>query len=712
MVRLRTVVSQLSIVDGALRKSAPNLGVMEPTSLIPLKRDRGNLYVVIEAMGEVLGRDEAYHQMMEAIREKYFGIPGSITFGLCQAIEAANSYLFKENMNSPREMRRGAGLTCAVLRGNDLYIGQAGPTLAYVIHQRELERFPKHAPWLEKIGTHPSPLGVEEKPEIELFHCRVEPGDTILFSSSSLAQVASEEKVMATLAGEGMALENLANLAAGRDLSSIIVELPVAEAESLAPPKGERRPRPVREQVLKEEVEPRVEEAVPARRPVPRMQIDVSAFLGRIGRTVAGSLAALAGGLRVMVRRILPEAGAPSKARPKRARTSPEGRKALIGLAIAIPILIAAMVAFVYFQQERERNANFAQLVEGAESKIEQALAETERGTIRSFLNEAESLVNGALQIKPEDAEALALRDEIQAKLDEVNAVERLDQLSVLTDFPAESEPGRVVVKGIDVYVLDKGLNRVYKYLFDKEKISLKALENPILLRQGDQRGDIVVGELIDMVWMEAGGEWKRSNLLVLESGGWLLEYAPEREPGLAVLPVAESQSWGWPKLTGSYFGNFYLLDSQLNQILKYIPTPDGYNQPPIKWLKPEIEVDLAGAVDMAIDGYIYVLLADGTILKFAAGQQLPFDQTEIDQPLRSPTAIFAAIETEHLYIADTGNERIVQFTKDGHFMRQFLSKQEDVLAQLRSFFVDEADGRLYFTSGNKLYIASIPPEG
>jgi len=693
MVRLRTVVGQLSIVDGAWRESAPNLGVMEPTRIVPLKRDRGNLYVVIEAMGEALGRDEAYHQMMEAIEEKYFGTPGSITFGLCQAIEAANSYLFKENMSSPREMRRSAGLTCAVLKGNDLYIGQAGPALAYVIHRGELERFPRHAPWLEGTGTHPSPLGVGEKAEIDLSHRRVEPGDTILLSSSSLAQVASEGKVMAALTGEGMALENLADLAAGRDLSAIVVGLPVARVEL---------------PVVEEELKPRVEEAVPIRRPVPR--IDVAGLLSRTGQSVAGVLAALASGLRVMARRILPEAEAPPRPRPARARAPSKDRKALIGVAIAIPILIAALVAFAYLQQERERSARFAQLLEGAESKREQALAETERVAIRAFLSEADNLVDEALQIRPEEPEALALRDEIQAKLDEVNAVERLDQLSVLTDFPAEGEPGRVVVKGIDIYVLDRGLNRVYKYLFNEGKTALKELENPILLRQGDQRGDIVVGELIDMVWMEAGGERKTSNLLTLESGGSLLEYDPAR--GLTVLPVAESQSWGWPKLTGSYLGNLYLLDSQLNQILKYIPTPDGYSQSPTNWLKPETEVDLAGAVDMAIDGYIYVLLADGTILKFAAGQQLPFEQAEIDRPLRSPTAIFAAVETEHLYVADAGNDRIVQFTKDGRFVRQFLPKEEGTFAQLRGLFVNEAEGRLYFTSGNTFYMATIPPEG
>jgi hypothetical protein len=153
-------------------------------------------------------------------------------------------------------------------------------------------------------------------------------------------------------------------------------------------------------------------------------------------------------------------------------------------------------------------------------------------------------------------------------------------------------------------------------------------------------------------------------------------------------------------------------LDSQSNQIFKYLPTADGgYSNPPTAWF--QIDVDLAGVVDMAIDGYIYLLYADGRILKFMGGELAPFEQTELDEhePLRSPTAIFTGPEeeTKFLYVADASNRRIVQFSKEGQFIRQFKAAEAGVFDQLKSLHVDEIGSKLYILSGNTLYMANIP---
>ncbi|NIO67985.1 MAG: hypothetical protein GTN71_02715, partial [Anaerolineae bacterium] len=214
--------------------------------------------------------------------------------------------------------------------------------------------------------------------------------------------------------------------------------------------------------------------------------------------------------------------------------------------------------------------------------------------------------------------------------------------------------------------------------------------------------------DLVDMVWMPVGSGRQTSNLLVLESGGSLLEYDPVF--GLAVLPVGDKDQWRYPQLIGSFFGNFYLLDSQSNQILKYLPTADGgYSNPPEPWF--QIDVDLAGVVDMAIDGYIYLLYADGRILKFMGGEVAPFEQTELDEPLRGPTAIFTSPDedTKFLYVADAGNGRIVQFSKEGQFIRQFKATEAGVFDQLKSLHVDEIGSKFYILSGNTLYMANIP---
>jgi hypothetical protein len=348
--------------------------------------------------------------------------------------------------------------------------------------------------------------------------------------------------------------------------------------------------------------------------------------------------------------------------------------------------------------------------VEQAEAKHALALNASDKPTARGLLHEAQGLLKEAQTLKPNDPLVGGLEGKIQVTLDEINNVVKLYWIGALQryDDPG-SNPSRVVASGIDVYVLDEGTHRVYKYLLNEVGDGLQDVDvDPVLLRKGDQRGDIVVSDLVDMVWMPAGSGRQTSNLLVLESGGSLLEYDPIF--GLAVLPVGDKDKWRYPQLIGSFFGNFYLLDSQSNQIFKYLPTADGgYSNPPETWL--QIDIDLAGVVDMAIDGYIYLLYADGRILKFMGGELAPFEQTEIDEPLRGPTAIFTSPdeETQFLYVADAGNGRIVQFSKEGQFIRQFRAAEAGVFDQLKSLHVDEIGSKFYILNGNTLYMANIP---
>jgi len=192
----------------------------------------------------------------------------------------------------------------------------------------------------------------------------------------------------------------------------------------------------------------------------------------------------------------------------------------------------------------------------------------------------------------------------------------------------------------------------------------------------------------------------------VLESGGSLLEYDPLK--GISVLPVGGSERWIQPQILGSYQGNLYLLDSSLNQIMRYEPDygglPEDYSPAPG-------EVNLAGVVDMALDGQIYLLYADGRILKFDDGQPAPFEITGLYEPLQNPTALFTSEETQFVYVTDAGNNRILQLTKEGGFLRQLKAATGESFDDLKGLFAIEKFNLLYFVSGNKLYVTNIPAE-
>ncbi|MFB0534224.1 MAG: hypothetical protein ACETWR_04500 [Anaerolineae bacterium] len=734
-IRLKTAIGHLSIVDGVARERAENVLAIEPSPLIPLGRGKGNLYAIVEVAGEGMERDQLCRLLLETINKEYFRAPGGITTGLRQAIKAANAQLFRENRDRITAERMIGGVSCVAIRENDAYIGQAGPALVYAAHKGELARYPETSPWLDlplvqQVDEgYVVPLGVRRDVGIDLFHCWVQPGDTIVLAETALAQIAGQDRIAKAVVYQEVdtALAYLQRLASGRDCSVLVIEIlavteeaeaeileeerePVVEVESFA-----ERVRPGRE---RRPTGPPALERVTAMKETLTSRFDLVGFLRGLGGGLIGGLAILGGGATTLFKRILPGAETPeqvparrvAQARRPRAAAEAKGNRVMVALAIAIPLIVALFVGVVYWQWGEARKARFAELVEQAEARHALALSASDKPTARKLFHEAQGFLAEAQTLKPEDPVVGGLQGEMQAALDKINNVVKLYWIGALQKYDDPgSNPSRVLVSGIDIYVLDKGTNRVYKYLLNEIGDGLQDLDvDPVLLRKGDQRGDIVVSDLVDMVWMPIGGGRQTSNLLVLESGGSLLEYDPIF--GLTVLPVGDKDKWRYPQLMGSYFGNFYLLDSQSNQIFKYLPTADGgYSNPPETWF--QVDVDLAGVVNMAIDGYIYLLYADGRILKFMGGELAPFEQTELDKPLRGPTAIFTSPdeETKFLYVADTGNGRIVQFSKEGQFIRQFKAAEAGVFDQLKSLHADEIGSKFYILSGNTLYMANIP---
>jgi hypothetical protein len=284
-----------------------------------------------------------------------------------------------------------------------------------------------------------------------------------------------------------------------------------------------------------------------------------------------------------------------------------------------------------------------------------------------------------------------------------------------LQTYSTNADLSRVVVEGVHVFVMDRNAGKVYHHQMDEYQQSLEPDSmDTVLVSKGDQVGNVLVNNLVDMTWMPVGNDRQKANLLILESGGYLIEYDPATGERVA-LPVAASETWQFPQLVGSYYGRFYVLDSTANHIWRYDPTPDGYSSQPEEWLQSE--VDLAGVVDMAIGNSIYLVYVDGKMRKLTAGTPDTFDISDWDTPPGTPGAIFTRPpeDTRWVYVADRGNSRIVECSKEGQFRRQFrladthTEDEGDPLAGITSLFVDEISGHAYFLSRQKLYLAILP---
>jgi len=686
---LKTTIGQLNVLEGASQEWTANMAVFEPTFFLS-RRGKEKLYLLIELTGPQWGREGLCEKLLEIGKEAYFNAPGSITAGLRQAIEAINAHLLRENLNALSKERWSGGITCMVLRGHDLFIAQAGPALAYVAHggggsAAELHPYPPD--WWQRRGT--APLGSERDVEIGFFHCQVGPGDVILVAESALARLATPDELSMALARRRMseALDDLERLAGQGDLSAMIIK--VAEKRVKAEERiistcmrGIKWPRPDRS-------------LIPA--------------IAKLGRRLArGTLIALAYLLQEMkelLRRTLPG----QRASPLTFQHSiaEEDQTLRRGIAVAIPILVALLVLGIYWQQGRRREARFEMLVQRAEVEKRAALSNPEdKAAVRKHLKEALSLIAQAAALKQLDEGAEHLRKEIQKELDELDRVNRLYWLGELWTYRPEGDPCRVLVDGRTVYVLDRGTAQLYKHHLDKAGMELQGPEqSEVILGKGQQVGEVPVGELMDMALVPSEEE-QASGLLILGSDGLLLRYDPGE--GLTVLSSGGKRYR--PLRIDTYLGNLYLLDQQSNQIFRFRAGDDEYSQPE-DYFPPSVQVDLGGVVDMAIDGNIYLLYADGRISKFYNGQPAPFAQAGLPEPLRDPTAIFTGPDTKYLYVADPGNGRIVEFSKEGRFIQQFKLQKGEAFSRVKDLFVEEVKKTLYFISGDKLLVAHISSE-
>ena len=326
-----------------------------------------------------------------------------------------------------------------------------------------------------------------------------------------------------------------------------------------------------------------------------------------------------------------------------------------------------------------------------------------------TYLQEAESLINQALALKPTDAEALDLIDGIQRDMDTAKGITRLapSQVTTLANFTAPAtSPARIIGDGYNLWVLDKGDQKVYKFVLNPQGNGVQPGGDSVLLRKGDQVGNVVVGDLVEMAWIPQGGDRKTNNLVVLESGGNLVQYDIQR--GLSILPVKDASKWRKAQAIGGYSGNFYVMDSLASSILRYRPAGRGYEGTPTEYL--QAKVDLTSAVDMAIDGDIFVLMVNGQLQHLSGGRPQPYEIQGLEKPMAAPVAIFTNEGTEGVYTADPTNSRVVKLSKQGEVQKQFVYLDKDgTFSKMRGIFVDEQKQALYLTAGAKLLHVTMP---
>jgi hypothetical protein len=174
------------------------------------------------------------------------------------------------------------------------------------------------------------------------------------------------------------------------------------------------------------------------------------------------------------------------------------------------------------------------------------------------------------------------------------------------------------------------------------------------------------------------------------------------------------------------YDGNLYVWGAQPNEVLRY--RSGLYGDSPDYWIDPAalVSLDLSTVVDMAVDGSIYLLRADGTVMVFGRdpaapdrGGQLLSEVTPeaITPPISAVTDFFVTgnnPDTGHFYLVDALNERVIQVEKgSGRVIQQIKVRADGELQldDLAALVVDDSGARpiLYLANEGQLIRAELP---
>jgi len=221
---------------------------------------------------------------------------------------------------------------------------------------------------------------------------------------------------------------------------------------------------------------------------------------------------------------------------------------------------------------------------------------------------------------------------------------------------------------------------------------------------------------------------WRYDNIVVVaqSADGGPFTYYFRNGENWAYSLLAGSEEWGRvgePFRVANYEGNLYVWGVVRGNVLRYLS--GRYGEFPEPWVQNPGGKQFESALDLAVDGKIYLLQPDGAVLVFATNEssgERAFEREiaapAVDPPLAAATRFFVSgesPETGFVFLVDASNERVIQIDKvSGELIQQTRVRPDSGydLGQLNSIAVDEGAARptLYLVmNAGQVLRATVP---
>jgi hypothetical protein len=712
---LQAVTGQLYLVNGALVEADvfPGLLAQAPPPRAARGRDRDHLFVHLTLSGPAEETAVLAQDLLDAISQRFYGTPGSVTAALRQAIVETNDLLLRRNVSGADASREGA-VSCAVMRGQELYMAQVGESFAALGQNYGLERLPAAPPAVI------TPMGRTAGLDVRFYHNWLEPGNMLLLADPRMGHL-PPEAIRAALTetvnlDESLAtFESLLTADTARLLVILFTDQEVLAMPSRGPLRGSgatlapptappRRERKTTEEAIES----------PPVRTRPELELDVAPVARDASAQAARSLGKLTGATADILGRLKPPDEHPTESE------SEPNRIALPALlAIVIPLIIALVGTTVYLQRgEVERFSRLRQEMNQALGFAQQTDDEAARTT---FYQQALAIGVEAEALRPGNGDIASMRRTALEALDRLEGITRLEARTLYMFDQGANLRSLALREGFngDLFVLDTGNNAVWLHETEEDYMTPVSESAEQILTPNQAIGSHTVGTLLDMVWREPGANVSRENLAVVDAQGALISFYPDFRDYRAV-PLGLASGWRAPRQITEFAERLYVLDTGEGVIWRYFPDGEGFtiaeNQQTLSFSD---DADLANAVDMAIyseDGSVFLLYSDGRLRRYVSGRPLwteaDLAQGGLPSPLVAPTALKLVGRglNSSLFVVDPGSSRVVQFSVGGVFLAQYKAAGADgseAFASASDIAIAETPLRIFVIGGNRLTVAT-----
>ena len=175
---LNTDIVYLDGSRGENRERIPDcFQSMSPPKKVGRNREKDQLLLQIHFQNGDVGKEE-YSRCIKLASQYYYGTSGSITAASRASINAVNKRLLEKNRTGGFSPPVQAGITCAILRGDDLYVTQAGPGGVVVFRESNFEQFPDN-------NVSARAVGMSDQTIAHYFHTVISKGDLLWMNGDS-----------------------------------------------------------------------------------------------------------------------------------------------------------------------------------------------------------------------------------------------------------------------------------------------------------------------------------------------------------------------------------------------------------------------------------------------------------------------------------------------------------------------------------------------